>query len=113
MAPLLPPGTFVQIDAEPNRIKRGPFQKSSTESHFARPSIFQISARAISVVGASLKDGVLTLIPHPDSGEQTQTFRFPDEVSVVGRVTAVTMSIEEERFVPLDEGGKGRSGLKK
>jgi transcriptional regulator with XRE-family HTH domain len=113
MAPLLPPGSFVQIDTKQDRIKRGPFKKSSSESHFARPIYFLDIRKGYKCGWCELKDGVLTLIPHPDSGEQTQTFRFPDEVSVVGRVTAVTMSIEEERFVPLDEGGKGRSGLKK
>jgi transcriptional regulator with XRE-family HTH domain len=113
MAPLLPPGSFVQIDTKQNRIKKGPFKKSSSESHFARPIYFLDIRKGYKCGWCELKDGVLTLIPHPDSGEQTQTFRFPDEVSVVGRVTAVTMSIEEERFVPLDEGGKGRSGLKK
>jgi len=60
-----------------------------------------------------LKDGVLTLVPHPDSGVETRTFRYPSEVSVVGRVTAVTMSIEEERFVPLEEAKKGPTNPKK
>jgi transcriptional regulator with XRE-family HTH domain len=114
MAPLLPPGSFVQIDSKQNRIKKGPFKKSSSESHFARPIYFLDIRKGYKCGWCELKDGVLTLIPHPDSGEQTQTFRYPDEVSVVGRVTAVTMSIEEERFVvPLDESGKGRSGPKK
>ena len=113
MAPLLPPGSFVQIDSKQNRIKKGPFKKSSSESHFARPIYFLDIRKGYRCAWCELKNGVLTLIPHPDSGEQTQTFRFPDEVSVVGRVTAVTMSIEEERFVPLDEDGKERSGPKK
>jgi hypothetical protein len=60
-----------------------------------------------------LKDGVLTLVPHPDSGVETRTFRYASEVSVVGRVTAVTMSIEEERFAPLEEAKKGPTNPKK
>jgi transcriptional regulator with XRE-family HTH domain len=107
MAPLLPPGSFVQIDAKQNRIKKGPFKKSSSESHFARPIYFLDIRSGYRCGWCELKEGVLTLIPHPDSGEQTQTFRYPSEVSIVGRVTAVTMSIEEERFVPLDDGAKG------
>jgi hypothetical protein len=52
-----------------------------------------------------LKDGILTLIPYPDSGESIRTFKYPSEVSIVGRVAVITMSIEEERFVaPLDSG---------
>jgi transcriptional regulator with XRE-family HTH domain len=113
MSPLLPPGSFVQIDAKQNRIKKGPFKKSSSESHFARPIYFLDIRKGYKCGWCEQKDRVLTLIPHPDSGEQTQTFRYPDEVSVVGRVTAVTMSIEEERFAPLAEDGKARIGPKK
>jgi len=113
MAPLLPPGSFVQIDAKQNRIRKGPFKKSSSESHFARPIYFLDIRKGYKCGWCEQKDRVLTLIPHPDSGEQTQTFRYPDEVSVVGRVTAVTMSIEEERFALLAEAGKVRIGPKK
>ncbi|HET6929239.1 MAG TPA: helix-turn-helix transcriptional regulator [Candidatus Acidoferrum sp.] len=113
MAPLLPPGSFVQIDAKQNRIRKGPFKKSSSESHFARPIYFLDIRTGYACGWCELKDGVLTLVPHPDSGVETRTFRYPSEVSVVGRVTAVTMSIEEERFVPLDQSGKGPTNPKK
>jgi hypothetical protein len=113
MAPLLPPGSFVQIDAKQNRIRKGPFRKSSSESHFARPIYFLDIRTGYACGWCELKDGVLTLVPHPDSGVETRTFRFPSEVSVVGRVTAVTMSIEEERFVSLEEGREGPTNPKK
>jgi transcriptional regulator with XRE-family HTH domain len=109
MSPLLPPGTFLQIDSKQNRIQKGPYKKSSGESHFARPIYFLDTRKGYKCGWCELKDRVLTFIPHPDSGEPTQTFRYPDEVSIVGRVTAVTMTIEEERLmVRLDDGGKGR-----
>lgn len=109
MSPLLPPGTFLQIDPKQSHIKKGPYQKSSSESHFARPIYFLDIRGGYKCGWCELKEGVLIFIPHPDSGEQTQSFRYPHEVSVVGRVTAITMSIEEERFVVrLDEGGKGK-----
>jgi transcriptional regulator with XRE-family HTH domain len=113
MAPLLPPGSFVQIDPKQTRIKKGPFKKSSSESHFARPIYFLDIRNGYKCGWCEVKEGVLILIPHPDSGEQTQTFRYPSEVSVVGRVTAITMSIEEERFVVPVDGGKGPSNLSK
>jgi transcriptional regulator with XRE-family HTH domain len=113
MAPLLPPGSFVQIDAKQNRIRKGPFKKSSSESHFARPIYFLDIRTGYACGWCEVKDGVLTLVPHPDSGVETRTFRFPSEVSVVGRVTAVTMSIEEERFVPLEDVKKGPTNPKK
>jgi len=52
---------------------------------------------------------VLTLIPHPDSGERTRTFRHPSEVEVVGRVTGVAMRITED-FEAM-EGLLGRKPL--
>jgi transcriptional regulator with XRE-family HTH domain len=113
MMPLLPPGSFVQIDTKQNRIKRGPFKKSSGESHFARPIYFLDTRRGYRCGWCELKNGVLTLIPHPDSGEQTVSFQYPSEVSVVGRVIAVTMSIEEERFMTLDDSGEGPTPPKK
>ena len=50
-----------------------------------------------------VKDGQLTLIPHPDSGEHTRAFRYPSEVDVVGRVTGIAMRIGEEIFTPIEE----------
>jgi hypothetical protein len=110
MSPLLPPGSFVKIDAKQNRIRKGPFKKSSSESHFARPIYFLDIRTGYACSWCELKDGVLTLVPHPDSGVEMRSYRFPDEVSIVGRVTAVTMSIEEERFIlPLNEAERGRT----
>ena len=60
-----------------------------------------------------IKDGVLTLIPHPDSGEETRTFRYPSEVSVVGRVTGIARSIGEEDQALLEEAIRCRTPPKK
>ncbi len=109
MSPLLPPGTFLQIDPKQSRIKKGPYRKSSSESHFARPIYFLDIRSGYKCGWCELKNDVLTFIPHPDSGEQTQSFRYPQQVSIVGRVTAITMSIEEERFVlRLEDEDKGK-----
>ena len=99
---------------EPSQLRTGSWEDvPRSTSHFARPIYFLDIRTGYTCTWCELKDGVLTLVPHPDSGIETRSYRFPDEVSVVGRVTAVTMSIEEERFViPLDEGGKGRNGPK-
>ena len=60
MAPLLPPGSFVQIDTKQNRIRKGPFKKSSSESHFARPIYFLDTRKGYKCGWCELKDGVLT-----------------------------------------------------
>jgi transcriptional regulator with XRE-family HTH domain len=112
MSPLLPPGTFVQIDAKQTRVKKGLARKGSGQSQFARPIYFLDIRIGYACGWCEVKDGQLTLIPHPDSGEQTRTFRYPSEVEIVGRVTGVAMRITEENFTPIEESGP-RSPSKK
>ena len=96
MWPLLPPGTFVQIDAKQTRVQKGPFGRGSTQSQFARPIYFLDIRTGYACGWCQIENGILTLIPHPDSGEPTRTFRHPSEVEVVGRVTGIAMRIGEE-----------------
>jgi hypothetical protein len=97
MSPLLVPGTFVQIDVKQNYIRRGPSIQSPGQSHFAR-AIYFLDIRTGYACGyCELKDGILTLIPHPDSGERIKTFKYPSEVTIVGRVTGIAMRIEEDK----------------
>lgn len=113
MSPLLPPGTFVQIDAKQTRVKKVLNKQGTGKSQFVRP-IYFLDIRSGYVCGwCEIKDGQLTLIPHPDSGEQTRTFRYPSEVEVVGRVTGVAMRISEENFTPIEESLKRTSNLPK
>lgn len=103
MSPLLPPGTFVQIDAQQTRVKNTSAKKGMGQSQFARPIYFLDIRTGYACGWCEIKDGQLTLIPHPDSGEQTRTFRYPSEVEVVGRVTGVAMKITEENFISIEE----------
>jgi transcriptional regulator with XRE-family HTH domain len=103
MSPLLPPGTFVQIDAQQTRVKKTSAKKGMGQSQFARPIYFLDIRTGYACGWCEIKDGQLTLIPHPDSGEQTRTFRYPSEVEVVGRVTGVAMKITEENFISIEE----------
>jgi hypothetical protein len=102
MSPLLPPGTFVQIDAQQTRVKNA-LANGGRQSQFSRPIYFLDIRTGYACGWCEIKDGKLTLIPHPDSGQQTRTFRYPSEVEVVGRVTGVAMKITEERFTSIEE----------
>ena len=102
MSPLLPPGTFVQIDAKQARIQKGPWKQTGSQFQFARPIYFLDIRTGYACAWCEIKDGVLELIPHPDSGVPTRTFRYPGEVDVVGRVTGVAMRITGEE-APIDE----------
>lgn len=103
MWPLLPPGTFVQIDPKQTRVQKGPLQAEAGQSQFARP-IYFLDIRTGHACGwCEIKNGVLTLIPHPHSGQPTRTFRHPHEAEVVGRVTGVAMGITEKDFMLIEE----------
>jgi len=102
MSPLLPPGTFVQIDAKQARVQKGPWKHSGSRFQFARPIYFLDIRTGYACGWIEIKNGVLELIPHPDSGVPTRTFRYPGEVDVVGRVTGVAMRITGEEFAPID-----------
>jgi hypothetical protein len=60
-----------------------------------------------------IENGILTLIPHPDSGEPTRTFRHPNEVEVVGRVTGIAMRIGEESQTLMEAALQRKSPPKK
>jgi transcriptional regulator with XRE-family HTH domain len=110
MSPLLSPGTFVQIDAKQTRVRKTWAKKGTgQQSPFARPIYFLDIRTGYACGWCQLEDGVLTLIPHPDSGEPTRTFRYPSEVEVVGRVTGIAMHIEEENQASLEEAIRRRN----
>jgi transcriptional regulator with XRE-family HTH domain len=113
MIPLLPPGTFVQIDARQTRVKKSAAQTATVQSPFARPIYFLDIRTGYACGWCQIEDGVLTLIPHPDSGEPTRSFRYPSEVEVVGRVTGIARNIEEETLALLEEANRRRNPEKK
>jgi len=113
MSPLLPPGTFVQIDAKQTSVKKGTPKRPMGLSPFARPIYFLDIRTGYACGWCEIKDGVLTLIPHPDSGEQTRTFRYPGEVDIVGRVTGIAMSIDEENQALREEANRSQNPPKK
>ena len=113
MAPLLPPGTFVPIDAKQARIRKSSAKKGMGQSPFARPIYFLDIRTGYACDWCEIKDGQLTLIPHPDSGEQTRTFRYPSEVEVVGRVTGIAMRIGEKSRALIEEAIPRRKAIHK
>ncbi len=101
MSPLIRPGTFVQIDAKQTHIRNDAIQKGS--GPFARPVYFLDIRTGYACGWCQLEDGILTLIPHPDSGVKARSFHHPSEVEIVGRVTEIYMCIEEERQAKIEE----------
>jgi transcriptional regulator with XRE-family HTH domain len=103
MAPLIPPGSFVQIDAKQTRVKKGPPKKNPGQSQFRRPIYFVDIREGYACGWCQIEDGVLTLVPHPDSPEKVRTFRHPAEAEIVGRVIGIAMRITGEDLVTLKQ----------
>jgi transcriptional regulator with XRE-family HTH domain len=113
MAPLIPPGSFVQIDAKQTRVKKAPARKSPSQSQFRRPIYFVDIREGYACGWCQIENGILTLVPHPDSPEKIRTFHHPDQAEIVGRVTGVAMRITGEDFVSLEESFEHRIPPKK
>jgi hypothetical protein len=85
MSPLLPPGSFVQIDPTRRAVK-----KSGWQNEFDRP-IYAIDSRVgLHLCWCSVVDRKLVLQPHPLSGENVKIFSA-DEVEIVGQVVGIAV----------------------
>lgn len=102
LSPQIAPGSFVQIDPRQTRVRSEPSRLDAGRSEWARPIYFLDIRTGYACGWCELKDGILTLIPHPNSGVKTRTFRYPQEVDVVGRVVSVFMSITGH-FTAVDD----------
>lgn len=88
LAPIIRPGSLVQIDVNQTKILNG-----SWTSEHDRPVYFVELHDAYAFGWCELKRGVLSLIPHPKSSREIRRFEHPREAEIVGRVTAVAMRL--------------------
>lgn len=86
--PLIRPGSFVEIDERQNKVKPGTWQ-----NEFDRPIFFVELRDGYACSWCELDGNQLLLIPYPQSRRQIRQVRYPAEADIVGRVTAVTMTI--------------------
>ncbi len=84
MYPLLRPGSFVQIDEQQKLQPHGP-----ARSEYDRPIWFLELRDGYRCSWCELQRDRIISIPHPLSPCRTQEFAYPQDVEVVGRVTAV------------------------
>jgi transcriptional regulator with XRE-family HTH domain len=84
MYPLLRPGSFVQIDDQQKLPGHG-----VSRSEYERPIWFLELRTGYLCSWCELQRDRIVSIPHPLSPCPTQVFAYPNDVEVVGRVTAV------------------------
>jgi transcriptional regulator with XRE-family HTH domain len=88
MDPLLPPGSFVQIDTRVREVSNSPWK-----TEFDRPLYFVKVRSGYVCSWCELKKKYLTLVPHPLSKTRIRRFAYPDQAQVVGRVTGIAMRV--------------------
>jgi len=88
MFPIIPPGSLVVIDDTRRRIAN-----SGWVTEFERPIYFLEHREGYLCGWCTLREGQLTVQPHPASLCDPETFAYPVEIEVVGQVTAVAMTM--------------------
>jgi transcriptional regulator with XRE-family HTH domain len=91
MSPILPPGSFLQIDETRDKVVEGAWR-----SEYDRPIYFLETRNGYRCGWCRLQDGNLTLQPHPLSPEPVRIFRHPQEVDVIGEVVGVAMQVRRD-----------------
>jgi hypothetical protein len=88
MYPILPPGSFVQVDEKKNKVEEGAWR-----SEFERPIYFVEMRAGFTCCWCSIEGNSLVLQPHPLSPVSVRVLRYPQEAEVLGQVIGVAMRL--------------------
>jgi hypothetical protein len=107
MYPILPPGTFVQVDEGKNKVMDGGWR-----SEYERPIYFVETRNGHTCCWCTLTREEIILQPHPLSPVAARALRFAQEAEIIGQVVGVAMRLGEWRpaFEP-SPGTKVREAL--
>jgi transcriptional regulator with XRE-family HTH domain len=106
MYPILPPGTFVQVDESRDTVTAGNWR-----SEYERPIYFVETRTGHLCCWCTLVDDNIILQSHPLSPVPARVLRYPQEADVVGQVVGVAMRLGEWRPVEPSLGTKERVAL--
>lgn len=88
MYPIIRPGSIVQIDQNQRKIVPTKWQ-----NEHERP-IYFIELRSEYICSwCEMRDGYLSVVPHPNSKCEVRRFSYPRDAEIVGRVIGVTMRL--------------------
>jgi transcriptional regulator with XRE-family HTH domain len=94
MYPILPPGTFLQVDESRNKVTQGMWR-----SEYERPIYFVETRDGFTCCWCTLKGDNLILQPHPLSPAATRILRHPQSAEVIGQVVGIAVRLGEWRAV--------------
>lgn len=94
MYPILPPGTFVQVDESRDTVVAG-----NWKSEYERPIYFVETRSGYICCWCTLVNDNIILQSHPLSPVPARILKYPQEADVVGQVVGVAMKLGEWRPV--------------
>ena len=106
MYPILPPGSFIQVDESRNKVVEG-----SWRSEYERPIYFVETREGHTCCWCSMRKEEIILQPHPLSPVPIRVLRHPQEAEVLGQVVGVAMKLTEWHPLETPPGTKGPSAL--
>jgi len=90
MYPILPPGTFVQVDESRNLLVEGVWR-----SEYERPIYFVETRDGYTCAWCALQPDGLVLQSHPLSPVRVRLLKHPQEAEIIGQVVGVAMRLGE------------------
>jgi transcriptional regulator with XRE-family HTH domain len=94
MYPILPPGSFIQVDESKSRVIEGGWR-----SEYERPIYFVETREDHVCCWCTLARDAIILQPHPLSPVSPRILQYPQEAEVIGQVVGVAMKLGEWRSV--------------
>jgi transcriptional regulator with XRE-family HTH domain len=106
MYPILPPGSFVQVDETLNEVVEGTWR-----SEFERPIYFVETRDGFTCSWCHVKREGIVLQPHPLSPVAARILKHPQEAEVVGQVVGMAMRLAGRRVAGSLQVQKGRQAI--
>ena len=106
MYPILPPGSFVQVDEAKNKVGEGIWR-----SELERPIYFVEMRDGHTCCWCSVKRDSIVLQPHPLSPVSVRVLKYPQEAEVLGQVVGVAMRLGDWHYPGFQPTPKVRSAL--
>jgi transcriptional regulator with XRE-family HTH domain len=106
MFPLLPPGSFVQVDEAKNKVVEGAWR-----SEYERPIYFVETRDGHTCCWCGMRRDDIILQPHPLSPVPVRILKHPQEAEVLGQVVGVAMKLTEWRALETSPATKAPPAL--
>ncbi len=103
MYPLIPPGSFVQVDEARNKVVEGAWR-----SEYERPIYFVETRDGHICCWCSLSGENIILQPHPLSPTAARVLLYGQEAEVIGQVVGVAIKLGDWRPV-YENGGDSKA----